>query len=59
MNVYSAAQEIQKDLYLLRNYVGAWEIKMCVSLLLPGPPTSRPPDLVPNERAAGAQENRV
>ena len=57
MNAYKAAQKIWRDLYLLYNYVGAWEIKILVGLVLPFLPPPRPPHLVPNKRALGANEN--
>lgn len=42
MNAYKAAQKIWRDLYLLCNYVGAWEIKIRVGLLLPFLPSPAP-----------------
>lgn len=42
MNAYKAAQKIWRDLYLLCNYVGAWEIKIHVGLLLPFLPSPAP-----------------
>lgn len=54
MNAYKAAQKIWRDLYLLCNYVGAWEIKILVGLLLPFLSPPRPAHLVPHKRALGA-----
>lgn len=47
MNAYKAAQKIWRQLYLLCNYVGTWEIKILAGLLLPFLPSPRPPHLVP------------
>lgn len=53
MNAHKAAQKIWRDLYLLYNYVGTWEIKILVGLFLLLLPPHRPPHLVPNKRAKG------
>lgn len=57
MNAYKAAQKIWRDLYLLCNYVGAWEIKILLGLFLPFLPPPRPPHLVPSKSASEAKGN--